>query len=362
MKRGKLVSLVKGNNRKENIGKALSLIKTDLADFKKARRVLLKPNLTSAYNLVANTSPQAIEAILEFFEQFDAGFDQKQIVVAESSGEAVSRGETMAEVYRRFGFEKRLTKWSNVILRDFNQSRNFLELPIETLLGKSKVRLVKEVFDFDYKISVTLPKTHDTVMATLGIKNFLMGIVKHDDRGLMHGIAKANYGSQETKLSDKSLTRIAWRVNRTVPWRFSLLCNYYLPANLKNWLAGFDPDVFLRSALCLHRNLLFLGKKILPDLVVIDGLWGMEGDGPVYGRKKKLGVAIASVDPVKADGVGARAMGFDPEEISYLWLLAKAGKGDLSTKGLVGEKISGMAIGFLPHRYHEWQRKVREND
>lgn len=121
----KLVSLAKGKN--------------DLRGFKAAKKVLIKPNLTSAYNQAANTSAAAVRTILDFFKEFDPGFARKKIVIAESSGEAFNRGERMEDVFRRF----------------------------KTLSGQKQVRVPKEILEFDFRISAALPKTHDTVMATL---------------------------------------------------------------------------------------------------------------------------------------------------------------------------------------------------
>lgn len=178
--------------------------------------------------------------------------------------------------------------------------------------SKAIVRIPKEVFDFDYEISLTVPKTHDTVGVTLGIKNFLMGVIKQEDKSLMHGLTKAH--------------SVAAFIIQQAPWQFNWFFNNYLSSGLKDKFTGFGPQIYQKSVVCLHQNLFRLGKKIMPDLVVIDGWWGMEGDGPVYGRRRNLGVAIASTDPIAADAVGAKVIGFEPEKIGYLRLLAKAGK------------------------------------
>jgi len=355
MKKEKLVSLVKGKDRKENLKKALVLIRSDLGDFRKAKTVLLKPNLTSAYNANANTSPEAVEAVLEFFQTYDPDFNQKKIIIAEESGEAFSKGEKMEKVYQRFGFDRIFEKYPNLKIGNLNKSKKFRKIAIETLTGKTTVRVPQEVFDFDYKISLTVPKTHDTVGVTLGIKNFLMGIIKQEDKGLMHGLAGAHSDFQRLKTSEKILNKLATLIIQKSPWQVNLFLNNFLPAKLKDRMTGFDSESYRKSVVCLHRNLFRLGKKIMPDLVIVDGFWGMDKDGPVYGRKRKLGVAITSVDPVKADAVGAKVIGFAPEKIVYLRLLAKVGRGELSLKNLVGEKIPSVAQKFLPHRHCQYQ-------
>ena len=57
---------------------------------------------------------------------------------------------------------------------------------------------------------------------------------------------------------------------------------------------------------------------IYPDLAVIDGVVGMEGDGPVQGTPVEHGVAIASTDFLAADRLGVELMGYDYNLMKYL--------------------------------------------
>lgn len=346
-----LVSLVKGENRKNNIKNSLQLIRKDLLSFKKANSILIKPNLTSSYNPVANTHPDAVLAILDFFHDFDPGFSKKKITIAEASGEAFSRRVAMSKVYERFGFTEITEKYHNARLEDLNQWNNFLKVKIHTLIGKKAVRIPKKIFQFDYIISVALPKTHDTVGITLGIKNLLMGIVKQEDRSSMHGFQQSYSDYQELKKKNSLLNKIALLLIGRGPWQLTLFINNYLPSKIKDKQVGFNPQIYKKSVACLNYNLFQLGKRIMPGLVIIDGLIGMEGDGPVYGRVKKLGIAIASTDPLKADAVGAKVMGFEPQKIGYLRLFAKAQNENLSLIKTVGEEIEHHIIKFLPHRH-----------
>jgi len=346
------VVLVKEESRRENILKALQLIEKDLDAFRKARTVLIKPNFTSAFNPTASTQGEAVEAILEFLEKFDPRFKSKKIILTESSGEAFSRGEPIEKVFHRFGFEKIFAKYKNVKFWDMNKAREFVSVPVETVDGKARVRIPEEFFSFDYKISVSVPKTHDTVVFTGGVKNFLMGIIKQEDKSLMHGLVGK-------KVKPGLLGKIFGKLIYKAPWQFLFFANNYAPNRLKDKIYGFDKKTFVRSVSCLHKNLVKVGKSIMPDLVVLDGWWGMEGDGPVYGRRRKLGVAIASIDPIAADAIGAKVIGFEPEKIGYLQLLAKADKGELYPKNLIGEKIASVSQKFQPHRHYRYQLRSR---
>ncbi len=353
--RRKLVALVKEKSRKESILKALSLIKGDLKPFLQAETVLIKPNFTSAFNPAASTQSEAVETILEFFENFDPNFGKKKIILAETSGEAYSRGESMKKVFIRFGFGKIFAEYSNVSFWDFSQEKEFLTVPIETIGGETKIRIPKKIFSFDYKISVTLPKTHDSVVFTGVVKNFLMGIIKPEDKSLMHGFSADYSDFQRLKTSEKIFNKLATLIIKKTPWQFNLFLNNFLPAKIKDKITGFDKDIYQKSVVCLHRNLFRVGQIIMPNLGIIDGWWGMDKDGPVYGRCRRLGIAIASTDPLVADAVGTKVIGFSPEKIAYLWLLAKTGNYKLYPKGLVGEKINSAFQKFLPHRHFRYQ-------
>jgi uncharacterized protein (DUF362 family) len=60
----KKAALIKGDNRKENIKKCLTLIKEDLEPIKSAKHILIKPNLVAIKPSFANTHVDAVEATL----------------------------------------------------------------------------------------------------------------------------------------------------------------------------------------------------------------------------------------------------------------------------------------------------------
>lgn len=58
--------------------------------------------------------------------------------------------------------------------------------------------------------------------------------------------------------------------------------------------------------------LLDLYNYLKPKLSLIDGVIGMEGDGPAWGKPKKIGVILASADALSADWVACKIVGIDP--------------------------------------------------
>ncbi len=103
-----------------------------------------------------------------------------------------------------------------------------------------------------------------------------------------------------------------------------------LPNGLINFLFRQYP-AYRRSVKMIHKNIAELAKRVWPDLVVLDGFICMEGDCPVNGTPVHLKAAVASADPIKADGIGARLIGFNPEENRLLALFAKGKYGRVFT-------------------------------
>jgi uncharacterized protein (DUF362 family) len=93
-----------------------------------------------------------------------------------------------------------------------------------------------------------------------------------------------------------------------------------------------------------------------PDLAVVDGIIGMEGDGPLNGTAKHMGAIIMGNDLLAVDATCCRLMMLDPERIGYLVLGAGKRLGLLKTAEiqLVGEMIEAMAKPFetVPHFEH----------
>lgn len=66
------------------------------------------------------------------------------------------------------------------------------------------------------------------------------------------------------------------------------------------------------------RMLVDLAEFVKPRLSIIDGVIGMEGNGPSGGQPRPVGVIIASVNPHLADLVATSLIGMRPEEVPTL--------------------------------------------
>ena len=80
---------------------------------------------------------------------------------------------------------------------------------------------------------------------------------------------------------------------------------YGWPKNVLHW-AGIDNSV------------LDINATVRPDFAIVDGIVGMEGNGPIQGMPKPCGVLILGDDAVAVDATGVRVMGLLPEKIRYI--------------------------------------------
>jgi uncharacterized protein (DUF362 family) len=72
----------------------------------------------------------------------------------------------------------------------------------------------------------------------------------------------------------------------------------------------------------IERAILDINAAVRPDFAIVDGIIGMEGNGPIQGTPKAAGVVVVGDDPVAVDATCARIMGLAPERINHI---ARAG-------------------------------------
>jgi uncharacterized protein (DUF362 family) len=109
---------------------------------------------------------------------------------------------------------------------------------------------------------------------------------------------------------------------------------YGWPKNVLHW-AGID------------RSILDINAAARPDFAIVDGILGMEGNGPIQGTPKPCGILILGDDPVAVDATCCRAMGLRPEKVKYI---AAAGTllGHLNTMKIqqLGETVASVRTPF----------------
>ncbi len=96
----------------------------------------------------------------------------------------------------------------------------------------------------------------------------------------------------------------------------------------------------------LHRPIAALAACIAPDLTLVDGMVGLEGDGPGrLGRAKRVGLLVAGLDPVAVDATCCRIMGIGPDEVEHIRLASLMGVGRLEAQ-VVGEDLASSVSPF----------------
>lgn len=336
----KKVSLVQGAQRYDNIKKALALIKGDLNEIRGKKRILIKPNLTASKNVIANTDAGTVEAIIDFLLDNFSELRDSRFTILEGSGSAYYDKITTKEVFREFGYFEPVKKYNNVELECVDDLSDFSEFKIMSVAGSEKAGIAKRLLDFDYRISVAIPKTHNYAIATFGIKN-MAGLIRQEDKSLLHGLSTPSAPGVGTIFTYIPTSAIAW-MRRRAPG----LVN----AVFKKSMA------YMKAVRVIHKNVAELAGLSWPDLVVLDGFRCMDGNGPVDGFPVDLKAAVCSTDPLKADGVGARLMGLRPEGIGYLYYLQQQGLGDYSIRGLLGEDIEKVKRNFKLHPTYNIQK------
>lgn len=101
-----------------------------------------------------------------------------------------------------------------------------------------------------------------------------------------------------------------------------------ITASMKNLFGTLPGAVYGWPKNILHvhgipNSILDLNATVRPGLAILDGIVGMEGDGPIMGRPRPVGFVGMSTDLVALDATAARVIGLDPGKLSYL---AEAGR------------------------------------
>jgi len=73
----------------------------------------------------------------------------------------------------------------------------------------------------------------------------------------------------------------------------------------------------------IEQSIIDLVATIKPQLTIVDAIVGMEGDGPIMGRPREVGMIAMGADLVAVDATCARIIGFDPRRMPYLAVASK---------------------------------------
>jgi len=125
-----------------------------------------------------------------------------------------------------------------------------------------------------------------------------------------------------------------------------------LTASMKNFFGVVPGAVYGWPKNLLHHkgiphSVVDLNATLRPHFTIVDGVTAMEGDGPIMGRPRSLGMLAMGTDLVAVDATCARVIGLDPQKIPYL-RTASAFLGNVDSERIisVGEPLSRYATRF----------------
>jgi uncharacterized protein (DUF362 family) len=98
----------------------------------------------------------------------------------------------------------------------------------------------------------------------------------------------------------------------------------------------------------IDNSIIDIALTRTPDLAIVDGIIGMEGDGPLNGTAKQVGAIVMGSDPLAVDATCCRLMQLDPERVPYLQLGYRKKLGLLRETEIqqIGERIDALAQPF----------------
>jgi len=292
------VSLIKGDSRYDNVYKSLKMIEEDIKRGIGDKRVVIKPNNVLVERPLAATHVDCLAGILGVLKPIY----QKPVIIAESPA------DKPADVgFENYGYKKLLKEY-NVQFVDLDKDQPATLFILDKNLHPMPILVSSMMMDPNiYLISAAVMKTHNCVVATLSLKNILMGApLKTGD---IHYKQRVHQGTKQ-----------------------------------------------------LNFSFFLMAQRMKPSLAIIDGFQGMEGSGPADGEPVDTKVAIASTDFLAADRVSVEVMGIDFAKIGYLNYCANANLGvaDLNKIEVMGENIDNCRQQFKLHQNIESQYKWME--
>lgn len=284
------VALTTGTDRAAMTFEGLKPFAAELKHAIGSRRVVIKPNNVAIDTPLCATHADTIQGILEFLKSIGK-LDGTIIAESAASGPTLEGFDNYK--YTRFAGQY------GVKLVDLDQeATELLHLFDEKDFRPHPMRTSRTLLDPDsFIISATRFKTHDRVVATLSLKNIVVG-APIKDAGFRWGRGKPGAKNDKPIVHGSGFRGINW-------------------------------------------NLFALAPRLHPHLSVLDGVEGMQGNGPVGGTPVDHRVCVVSPDWLAADRVAVELMGIDFAKVGYLNFCAQAGLGeaDLAKLEILGPAL-----------------------
>jgi uncharacterized protein (DUF362 family) len=111
----------------------------------------------------------------------------------------------------------------------------------------------------------------------------------------------------------------------------------------------------------IDRSIIDIALTRPADLAIVDGIVGMEGDGPINGTAKPMGVLVMGTDCLAVDATCCRLMQLEPEKLRYLVMGHQKKLGQLRATAIqqLGESIDSLAQPFETVEHFQGLRMSR---
>ena len=301
------VAITTGDNRADLAFRALQPFSKQIKQAIGNKRVVLKPNNVSTEVPLCATHTETMEGILEFLKSIKK---LDNVIIAESAANAPT-----FEGFSNYGYFSLEKKYPVKFVDLDSEGSELLYVFDQNDFRPHAVRFSSIILSpGSYVISCARMKTHNLAVATLSLKNIVFGAPVKD---------------------------IGFRLDK----------------NTKSGTKSDKPTIHGSGPRGINYNLYSLAARVHPDLAVIDGFEGMEGNGPRLGTPVDHRVCVASTDWFAADRVAVELMGIDFGMVGYLNYCAQTGLGnpDLSKIEIFGERISDHIIKYKLHDNIEQQ-------
>jgi uncharacterized protein (DUF362 family) len=117
-----------------------------------------------------------------------------------------------------------------------------------------------------------------------------------------------------------TLKKVDWIVSmpkmKTHHWAGVTLSMKNLFGVMPGLFYGWPKNVFHVEG--IEQSILDIYRAIKPHFAIVDGIVGMEGDGPIMGTPKNAGVIVMGRNLPAVDATCCRIMGINPSKVSYL--------------------------------------------
>jgi uncharacterized protein (DUF362 family) len=293
------VALTAGDDHVNLIFRALNHYRREIQRAIGNRNILIKPNNVAVDVPLCATPVECLEGILEFLKSIG----KNQAVITESPGSG--KAEEGFENYRYYRLARR---YSVKFINLDEQPHEMMYFVSDKDFHPHPARISRMLRDPNFFIiSATRLKTHDRVVATLSLKNLVFAAPLKDP--------DFTWGNNKDLRSDKPI------------------CH-----------GGGSKGI--------NFNIFTMAQWLRPNLAVLDGYQGMEGNGPFAGTPVEHRVAVAGLDWLAVDRVGVELMGIDFSNVGYLNYCAQAnmGEADLNKIQIAGEPL---ARHILPYRMND---------